>query len=594
MLHDMLGWIRDQKMPSSFESTGLTKTIYLDIMEQTLRAYNKEALERRLPPSKADKVDDIHAYARITSIIGILISQGRLRGWRSLWERMMDACCNDFHRASHDYMIDFSVKEIMLSYLAMKEQLDEPTRERWLTELRKIEPERNYFHLIREGRDESHLHNINVYNMVGEYLRETEGLTDTNDYFARHWPAQLERFDGNGMYKDPNCPILYDLATRVQIQLVLGHGYKGEFLEALDSQLKKGALCTLFMQSAAFEHPYGGRSNQYLFNEALMAANAEYEACRYRDSGDLKTAGAFKRSARLAVQSVLRWLEKEPPRHIKNMYAIESQVGTESYGYYDKYMATLGSFIYIAYLFADDQIEEQPCPAEIGGYVWETSEAFHKIFANAANYSLQIDTKADHHYDSTGLGRLHRRGVPSELGLSTPFTATPSYVLPAGTKPTSLAIGPGWKDDNGNLEFLSDLSDGLEHRVKVLAESSDRVIFELEYFGDAFTSSCASIKECYTLNKDGLVIHSELNDRLNSQDIVFRVPLLCSNGEAGTEQVKHNGKLIVSMKSNDYIIDFEEGCKILECHTANRNGQYSVLQVEGQSKAKVQVHLQLR
>jgi hypothetical protein len=588
MLRDMLGWIRNQPVPTTFQSTGLSKTIYLDMMEQTMNAYSKAELERRLPASPNERLDDLQAYARITSIMGILISQGRLPDYNSLWERMMEACCVELHQSEGNAMADFSVKEIMLAFLAMKEHLEDSVRERWLALLSKIEPERNYVHLLR-GEEGKRLHNINIYNMVGEYLRETEGLTNTGNYFAAHWPKQLELFDSNGMYMDPNCPILYDLATRCQIQLLLGHGYNGEFREPLDQALKKAGLCTLFMQSAASEFPYGGRSSQYLFNEALIAANAEYEACRYKKLGDMKTAGAFKRSGKLAVQSILRWLQQDPPHHIKNRYAVDSKIGTESYGYYDKYMATLGSFIYIAYLFADDEIDELPCPAETGGYIWETSPAFHKVFANVSDYSLEIDTGADHHYDSTGLGRLHRRGVPSELGLSTPCTATPSYLLPASVQPMNLAIGPGWKDTSRNSVFLSDLAVGLDHRLHILDVSAGQLIFELEYFGAAL-KSCGAVKERYLLSGEGLEISACLEEA-ESTEIVFRVPVLETNGRDNTEIVEDVGMVKVLMGNSLYTLQSDDEWKRSNCVTANRNGQYAIMQIEG--KHRVSVRLQL-
>lgn len=238
MLQDMLGWVRNQPIPSTFTNTGLSKSIYLDIMEQTLNAYSKEELERRLPSSADERIDDLQAYARITSIMGILIAQGRLADYAPLWDRMMEACCVDLHQSEGNQMADFSVKEIMLAFLAIEEQLDVNVRERLLALLSLIEPERNYVHRLGEdGHDQ--LHNINIYNMVGEYLREIVGLTDTETYFDVHWPKQLELFDSNGMYMDPNCPILYDLTTRCQIQLLLGYGYKGAFSGRLDDMLKK-------------------------------------------------------------------------------------------------------------------------------------------------------------------------------------------------------------------------------------------------------------------------------------------------------------------------------------------------------------------
>lgn len=588
MLHDMLGWVRNQPIPPTFTNTGLSKSIYLDIMEQTLNAYSKEELEARLPSNPDEHIDDLQAYARITSIMGILIAQGRIADYAPLWERMMEACCIELHQSEGNQMADFSVKEIMLAFLAIEEQLDESVRDRLLALLSLIEPERNYVHRLGEdGHDQ--FHNINIYNMVGEYLREIVGLTDTRTYFDIHWPKQLELFDSNGMYMDPNCPILYDLTTRCQIQLLLGYGYKGAFSGQLDDMLKKAGLNTLFMQSASGEFPYGGRSNQFLFNEALIAASAEYEACRYKELGDLKTAGAFKRSARLAVQSIMRWLQQDPPRHLKNLYPIDSKIGTEFYGYYDKYMATLGSFIYIAFLFADDEIDEQPCPAETGGYIWETSPAFHKVFANVSGYSLQIDTNADHHYDSTGLGRIHRAGVPSELGLSTPCTATPSYQLPDGVQAMNLAIGPGWKDEHGHPVFLSDLSVGLEHRLHIQEMSSNRLVFELQYFGSAI-HGCKSVTERYTVSEAGLSINVRL-EAPETAPIIYQIPLLQTTGGVYTEIDESPGRIEVRLDGCAFIIQSDVPLTGLDLTTANRNGQYGIVQIEG--RQQISVHVQL-
>ena len=62
-------------------------------------------------------------------------------------------------------------------------------------------------------------------------------------------------------------------------------------------------------------------------------------------------------------------------------------------------------------------LKRAPCPAEIGGYCWHVSPAFHKLIANVAGQHLVVDTAADLKYDATGLGRLHRHGHPVALPL---------------------------------------------------------------------------------------------------------------------------------------------------------------------------------
>ena len=47
------------------------------------------------------------------------------------------------------------------------------------------------------------------------------------------------------------------------------------------------------MQSVTGEMAFGGRSNQYLFNEAYLASACAYEAARYAKEGDPALAGQF-------------------------------------------------------------------------------------------------------------------------------------------------------------------------------------------------------------------------------------------------------------------------------------------------------------
>ena len=120
---------------------------------------------------------------------------------------------------------------------------------------------------------------------------------------------------------------------------------------------------TLLMQSSAFQFPYGGRSNQYLFNEALVASCCEYEAVRHNKKGDFQLAGMFKRCAHMSAASILRWLNAmDPPKHNKNFFPHDSNHGIDGYGTYPRYLIALANFIGYGYIFADDSIEEYTCP----------------------------------------------------------------------------------------------------------------------------------------------------------------------------------------------------------------------------------------
>lgn len=565
-------YIDKTEKQNTFQPTGIARDYYLDIIEICVDAYKMEELESRLPKDENDLVEDIQSYSRITCAIGVLISSGRKQDYLPLWIKMMDACCRSCHRITDDMRVDFAVKEILIAFKVMKDRVPKDKKNYWLQMLSKINPDNNYLYVIRKEDDKKSMHNINIYNMVGEYLRETEGLTVTDEYFDRHWPEQLERFDENGMYQDPGCPILYDLTTRCHIQIMLGYGYRGRYYEELNENLKKSGMFTLFMQSAAFELPYGGRSNQFLFNEALIASNCEYEANRYKKDGDLKTAGAFKRCAHLSVKAIRRWLEVSPPRHIKNFYPLDSLHGAEGYGYYDKYMVTLGSFIYIAYLYADDTIEEYPCPAEMGGYVFQPSKGFHKIFANYSGNSIEIDTKADLHYDSTGLGRYHKTGFPTELALSMPFTEHPNYNVLQELQKKSVSLCPGWQNGEGKIQFLCELSEGVESELTDICMKPEKVSFTVKYYGEAI-KGCKGILEAYTLNQEGVRVEVKLISPIVEM-MYYRIPLLETNGKDRSgiyydERIAH-----VSLNEYIYKVIASDNISVETELIGNRNGAY--------------------
>ncbi|MBP2112805.1 hypothetical protein [Paenibacillus silagei] len=570
----LYAYIDALERPAGFKPTGFSKDIYLDLMEWSIQEYGLEQADQSWGTDPQGCPEDLQTYCRVVSVLAGLMAGGRKLELFPLWERMMETGCRELPRTTGNQMADFSTKELLLAYKAMKPHVSAEQSVKWKNELARIEPAVNYVYTLASVSGPERLHNINIYNMAGEYLRETEGMASAAGYLAEHWPVQLRKFDGNGMYMDPGCPLLYDLAARCHIQLMLAAGYRGAFHEDLNDKLAAGGMMTLFMQSAAGQFPYGGRSSQFQFNEALAAACAEFEAARYRRQGRLKLAGAFKRSARLSVQAILRFVRDiKPPRHVKNYYGIRSGYGTESYAYYDKYMITLGSFAYMAYLFAEDDIAEEPCPAESGGYVLATSEHFHQVFASAGGQSVQLDTAADHRYDSTGLGRYHRQGVPAELALSSPLCAAPEYRLPGGGRSLNAAIGPGWERQDGTAVYLADLSGGLEHELHVLRQDSGRVEFRITYHGQGLPED-GQVTERYVLTDDGLEIVTELAMQ-ESGPILYRVPLFCGNGQEWSAITAEPHAVNVALGPFRYTVG-ATGCffGIEEAHYGNRNGEY--------------------
>ncbi|ANE45388.1 hypothetical protein SY83_02555 [Paenibacillus swuensis] len=554
---------------------------YLDLMEKAFDAYTLEQIRGRKSADGLRELD-LHAYSRLTTVLSCLLHGGRRLHLLSLWKQMMTECCHEIVQPRPDDMADFAIKEMMFSLFIMKDAslLGDVELHQWDRLLIQLDPYVNYRNVAKDEASKKKLHNINIYNMIGEFLREQWGLTDTKDYFAEHWPAQIQHFDTEtGMYRDPGCPMLYDITTRCHVQMLLEFGYKGPYANQLDHLLRLGGNVTLYAQSAAYEFPYGGRSSQFLFNEALIAANAEYEAKRFFSYGDHVRARKFKRAASLAVESVVRWLDMEPPRHLKNRFPIESKHGTEPYGYYDKYMITFGAFIGMAYWFAQEDIEEYACPAETGGYVWRAPDDFHMIIANAGGYSVQIDSLANLAYDATGLGRLHRAGFPTELALSTPLSAGEYYEINSDLGRVHATMGPGWSLPEGEVFYFSRCTD-LKASLHIEKESKERVRFTVTYHGNTLRG-CRAVVEYYELSAGGLIYSYSLVDAEVSGYFI-QVPLLESNGEQHTVIQQHEGSIEVTLDSYRYRVEADCAIVLSANLYGNRNGAYRLAALQYQ------------
>lgn len=568
---------------SGFKPSGVDKTLYLDIIERVVDGYGLDYFEKMIG-GKEPFV--ICIGLRAAGAIAFLISNGRKADWFDMWKRLMDASCDALLSKSDFAENDLSVKEIILALKLMKGKVCQSLYLRWYEKLKLIDPYVTYNCNYSETKKYDRMCNMTVYNMAGEYLRETEGMTDTAEYFKMHWPWVIGRFDENGMYVDPDHAMLYDLTTRCQIAVMLWFGYNGKYRDILDRNLKNAGLMTLFMQSSAFQLPYGGRSNQYIFNEALVAACCEYEAARYKKEGDAKTAGMFKRCARMSARTILRWLNAmEHPKHNKNFYPHDSEFGIDGYGTYYRYLITLASFLQYAYLYAEDDIEEYPCPAEMGGYVLETSKDFHKVFANCKGNSIEIETAADSNYDSTGMGRYHKDGVSIELGLSMPLTVLPRYRLPDELARRNLSICTGWEAPDGDTLYISEFGNKLDSSIKIIEESAEKVVFSVEYSGDVI-KGCKRIEEKFTLDSRGVLIESKLIDP-DCNKIFFTVPLFETNGKDKSLIKYSKSSIAISMEDFSYIISSEGYIEAGKDRYGNRNGIYraAVVSKEGTNLA---------
>ena len=592
----------------SFFPTNVTKNDYLDIIELVVDAYGVEQLEYQLTlPNK----QYLFTAFRSVCMVAYLLYANRRTELYPLWIKMMDKSCVAFTESKNCNYIDMTLKDLCLTLLLMRQKAPPEKEHEWWNRIASGSPESKF--VFHKDHFEN-MNNLTVYGAVGEFMRGVLGMTDPIEHVDNVLPWVLSRMDENGMFEDFDHAMLYDLTTRCQLEQLLWYGYHGKYRGPLEDKLRTGGIQSLLMQSATFQIPYGGRSNQFVHNEALFISLCEFQAIRHKKEGNLLLAGMFKRCAHKTLQQLSRYLcTQNGPKHIKNLSPQDSLYGIDLYGTFSRYMNCLAIFIGYGYLCADDTIKEVACPAEYGGFLVATSERFHKVFANCGGYSIEIETKSDKKYDAPGLGRLHHQGTPPELAISLPFTSDAFYLLSRnqlpfrlyGTKPIlpdfasyvtncvdkqNAALCTGWYRSKKEMQFLCDCRDLLNAQITSLQENKETVRFTILWSG-AVLDGCDGIEETYTLSADGLTIDSLLIEPKH-ETILFAVPLLSFNGTDFAKLDSVSGEITVTLGTHRYSIRTDADIQLDRRVFGNRNGEYMKALLRQQGKS-LRVHFSL-
>ncbi len=543
------------------------KERYLDIMQAALLPYSTSDVLALYEKVKKEGVTD-HAFPRLVANIGILISKGRRKELLALFLDMMNLVTENIPKAVASEGNDFAVGEIVWAIIEL-EKTDLVSKERtakWRESLAKIVPEKNYLEIATP--ENSYVGSRASHNAASEYMRICSGMAEDTGFVDRQLESQMRNFDENGMYMDQNAPMLYDVVARVRLASLLHFGYAGKYAEKIENMLEKSAELTEQMQSVSGELPFGGRSNQMLFNDAYFAALFEFYAAKYKRSGDMERASRVKAAAVLSTDRILRALDRENLTQIKNFYPRESSFGCESYAYFDKYMITLASCAYLAYAFADDEIEPTEAMAQKGGYTVKTGEAFHKFFVNNGGYFLEFDTAADTSYDATGLGRIHKQGAPEALVLSVPFARDPDYEI-------------GKKNDTP----LALSSQRTENSLYEAAEVGN-INSSIYAYMNVISGGKIIAAEKYTVDSDGVnvIIDTE-------ETVEYNIPAFMFDGEIYTNTTLVGRTLKVYYKG--YAVEYSSpDAEIFDTGRTyrNRNGVYRLYQ----ARSKERVCLKIR
>ena len=548
-------------------------------MEKSLNAYSDAHIKSYFEKVKTEGLTE-HGFPRLTANIGILISHKRRTDLLPIFMEMMEFCCYTIPRVKAAN--DFSVKEIIfcINELEKNKTVSEKDIARWKGYLASIDPYTCYNKYAATPTDK--VHNWALFTAVSEFMRQREGLCDSTEFIDIQIASQLQWLDENGMYMDgkPLCshqPIVYDLVPRGLFAVMLHFGYRGVHYKAMDDCIKGAALHTLKMQSTTGEIAFGGRSNQFLHNEAHLALIFEYEANRYAKEGNTLLAARFKEAARRAIDSIEAWFEEKTVRHIKNRFPIESKYGCEDYAYFDKYMITAASFLYVAYTFCDDSIKAAELP-DTSAEVFVTSKYFHKAFAKCGEYCIEIDTEGDPNYDASGLGRVHRRGAPAAICLSLPCPAAPSYTLDTDSA-ISFSLCAAIKE-NGEWIF------GADERTKydlLRVETTDCAAFaDVE----CLFENGKRVTICHKVSESGVEI--ELRGK---GEIAFGLPALSFDGENESVIRAKGGDLSVSYMG--WVCRYTTSGEISELAATarNRNGHYRTFYTHGRDLLKIKIDI---
>lgn len=548
---------------------GVAKAEYLDLVQAAVAAYSDDRIRDYIAEVERVGVQE-HGFPRLTANLGGLIASGRMRERAGLFRRMMDLACREAKKGPMAHVgggNEFSVKELVGAILDLERAgvFPKEVTDGWRRDISGVNAWRCYRAKPKVG-NEKRSYNWAIFGAASEQTRIHAGMGGDPAFVEKYVSDQMRWFDGNGQWRDPHEPLVYDFVTRLQFAQVLASGYGGPSRAALEAHLERGAAATLALQSACGEIPYGGRSNQFLHNDTFYAALCEWYAARFRERGDLATASRFRSAASRAVAGLRRWLAERPVRHVKNLYATGSGkpgtgIGCESYAYFDKYMATMGSWAMMAMRFADDR--PVPGAPEDEVVAFASSPYFHVVALKAGDYSAQFDYNADPHYDCDGLGRIHRLGAPTAICLSVPCAKKPAYNTERQNKRT-LAIAP--------------VGGG---KLAPAGCGRDRDGAWANWRQGAFDWRCR-------LSKDGL-----LSELAGEGNVALSLPAFEFDGRDRTEISCQGDTLVVRYrgwrcvyKTDGEIVDTGVSC-------CNRNGRYRVFEARGENRLRVGVELDM-
>ncbi|HWP40633.1 MAG TPA: hypothetical protein VNL70_06875 [Tepidisphaeraceae bacterium] len=522
--------------PEHFRPTGISRSDYLKLMAANIdffKQYQNPAGAVIDPVSKGERQYSTPAFA---AAAGLLVKEAARQDLLDPACRAMSCALTALvEKRAADGHSDFYIPLLVHAYRFLKPLVPEAQAQLWATQFRQIDPKAIYRADLRGM-------NWNIVSSSGELLRRKDGLVaderlaEQMQYLETCLGGHLHALTPLGLFADPGAPMAYDAFARLWLEDVFADdAYDGAHAQTIGQFLRVGGLSTLLLLSPSGEWASGGRSALHNWNDLQITAICEINAAYWKRQDRLDIAGAFKRAAHLAFESAARWQRPSGELWIvKNRAQPHERLGFERYSNHSQYNLLPMAMLAIACSRADESIAERPCPAEVGGYVFDARQTFHKVAAAAGGYYVLIDSAADPHYNATGLQRVHRAGVPlAALGDS----AAGERVYGPDSAPKA-AISPGitWQPRDSQSQWLS-LADFPSERARRAVQSvqlnvrsagNDRVDFELAYALSDPDGGDRLLTERYVLSADGVEQTSSVSGAAAA--FGFHLPVLVSDG----------------------------------------------------------------
>ncbi|MEZ4701248.1 MAG: hypothetical protein R2834_13000 [Rhodothermales bacterium] len=296
--------------------------------------------------------------------------------------------------------------------------------------------------------------NWRTYAMKGEWVRYRAGLVDRDAavaFIEDAWTRRTQRErivpDALNQYQDwnghPQSHAVEAVGRGNLLALVLA-GYDGPSAGEMDAAVRRGTAVTLRLQAPDGQCPPNGRTDDHVFNDVLYQLIFTAMAA---DTRDARTAGAYQRAAALAFRSIARWRQTDGDLAgsyaiTKNHFDPRDRVGYQPASQYSNYSGAVMYHLAEA-AHAMKAVDEQPCPAEVGGYAFATDERFGSASINAGGMqvfaNLRGDTvaKYDTFWTPLGIVRFGRAGWDGRLG---PGDGARDALLDE-----AVTFGPTWK-----------------------------------------------------------------------------------------------------------------------------------------------------